>query len=204
MHTRLAKVKDIKSLAKIHFDAGSLQPDGFMYQLGLVFLTAYYKVLINEPKTVILLSEDENGVIHGFCSGTLDSREHLNSLKEHRIYLILASIPALVASPKLLIQMIKRYRFVGFKEDSIQYGVSYGARCEYWAWRPNSKNAEKSVELFSCWKGVMIKLGCRSIQGEVDLRNKYILKIHQMLGAKVISELHLTDGRKRVIIEYTA
>ena len=199
---RIAKLKDKSSLARLHLEAGRIQPDGFMHQLGFYFLKSYYDILLREKNSVVILAEDLDGVIHGFCSGTSSAEDHLIELKRNKIILITAAIPALLMSPKLMFKILSRYRFVAGEKNSIEYGVSAGARSEYWAWRPQSKNLEMSVKMFNQWKKIMFDLGCNSIKGEVDLKNKYILKLHRLLGAVVVAKLTLADGRERVIIEY--
>ena len=202
MKFRIAKKSDKKVLAYIHKECGEIQPDGFMYQLGLTFLTTYYGILINEKKSIILLAEDENGVIQGFCSGTLAAEEHLIALKRNKIKLSFSLIPALLKSPKLIKNLIDRDKYINATPESVKFGVSQGSRCEYWAWRPENKNLIMSMRLFQVWRNILFELGSESIKGEVDILNKYILKIHKILGAKIIKELNLPDGRNRVIIEY--
>jgi hypothetical protein len=148
------------------------------------------------------LVEEENRLIQGFCSGTLSAEEHLKALKKHKFQLALSLIPVLLKSPILFKHIFDRLKFIKSSEKSVRFGVSQGSRCEYWAWRPENKNLTMSIHLFSVWRNVVFELGYKSIKGEVDTLNKYILKIHKILGAKVIAELKLPDGRNRVIIEY--
>ena len=203
MKFRIAKKSDKKVLASIHMECGKIQPDGFMYQLGLPFLTTYYSILISETKSIIVLAEDENGVVQGFCSGTLAADEHLEELRRNKIKLAFSLIPALLKSPKLLKNLIARDKYINASAKSVKFGVSHGGRCEYWAWRPENKNLIMSMRLFQVWRNILFELGSESIKGEVDMLNKYILKIHKISGAKIIKELNLPDGRNRVIIEYT-
>ena len=202
MKLRIAKKSDIKQLAQIHLECGKIQPDGFMHRLGITFLRTYYGILINERRSVILLAEDKNGFIQGFCSGTLAAEEHLKNLKNHQLKLAFSLIPALLKSPKLLKSIIAREKYIKASDKSLKFGVSQGSRCEYWAWRPENKNLTMSIELFNVWRNIVFELGSESIKGEVDMLNKYILKIHKILGAKIIEELKLPGGRNRVIIEY--
>ena len=202
MNIRFAKQSDYKILARIHLECGKNQPDGFMHQLGIIFLKTYYSILLNERKSVIVLAEDKNGFVHGFSSGTLAAEEHLLVLKKNRIKLLISSIPALLLSPKLIFKLLARDRYVNGSENSIKFGVTMGSRCEYWAWRPEHKNLSMSIHLFNTWRKIIFDLGSNSIKGEVDLKNKYIFKMHKILGANVVGQLNLPDGRERVIIEY--
>jgi hypothetical protein len=203
MKIRLAKKADVVSLAKIHLICGKIQPDGFMHQLGLCFLNTYYGILVNEKSSVIVVAEDENGFLHGFCSGSLAAEEHLIELKRNKFKLAFSLIPALLKSPKIFGKLLARNRYIETAGQSTSFGISHGTRCEYWAWRPESKNLVMSILLYKTWLNILFELGSTSIKGEVDSLNKYVLKMHKILGASIIDELNLSDGRKRIIIEYT-
>lgn len=200
---RLAKKTDADSLAIIHLICGKIQPDGFMHQLGLSFLNTYYRILLDEKNSVIVVAEDENGLLHGFCSGSLAAEEHHVELKRNRLKLAFSLIPAILKSPKILKKILARNRFIETSGQSTSFGTSHGTRSEYWAWRPESKNLIMSILLYKTWLNIVFELGSTSIKGEVDSLNKYVLKMHKILGASIIDELNLSDGRKRIIIEYT-
>jgi hypothetical protein len=203
MKLRIANKSDIKSLAKTHLICGKIQPDGFMHQLGLGFLKTYYSILLNEKGSIIVIAEDEKGLIHGFCSGSLAAEKHLSELKRNKFILAFSLIPAILKSPKILKKLLARNRFINSAGHSTTFGISKGSRCEYWAWRPDKRNLVMSILMFETWINIVLELGSTSIKGEVDMLNKYVLRIHKILGARIIDELNLSDGRKRVIIEYT-
>ena len=201
MILRFAKSCDINSLAKLHMECGKRQPDGFMFKLGLPFLKRYYKLLINEKNSIIIIAEDENENLLGFTSGTMKAESHLNNLKRDRFRIGLCILPAIIKSPKILMNILDREKFVFLKDGSIQFAVTRGPRIEYWAWLNNEKS-NMSIPLLKTWLRVAFDLGAGSIKAEVDINSKNLLTIHKFLGAKVIEHLKLKDGRERVIIEY--
>jgi len=201
MILRFAKSSDINALAKLHLECGKHQPGGFMFKLGLPFLKIYYKLLINEKNSVIILAEDENSDLLGFTSGTMSAEAHLNNLKRNRFRIGVCILPAILKSPKLLTNILDREKFVFLKDRSIQFGVVSGSRIEYWAWR-HSDNNNMSIPLLKTWLKVVFDLGISSVKAEVDIDSKNLLTIHKFLGAKVVEHLNLNDGRTRVIIEY--
>ena len=201
MILRFAKPIDINTLAKLHMGCGLQQPGGFMYKLGLTFLKVYYKLLINEKNSIILVAHDENGNLLGFCSGTLSAEEHLNNLKRNRFRIGLSILPAIIKSPSILTNILDREKFVYLRDGSIQFGVTSGARIEYWAWRQDGKS-NMSIPLLKTWLKVVFNLGVSSVKAEVDIDRKNLLTIHKFLGAKVGEHLNLKDGRDRVVIEY--
>ena len=80
MRFRIAKKSDIKILSKLHFEAGKKQPDGYMYKLGLPFLKTYYKVLVNEKNSLVIVAENKDHIICGFCAGTFFAEEQAGYL----------------------------------------------------------------------------------------------------------------------------
>ncbi|HEY5536106.1 MAG TPA: hypothetical protein VIL99_14365 [Ignavibacteria bacterium] len=172
-----------------------------MFKLGLPFLKTYYKLLIKEKNSVILIADDENGNLLGFASGTMDAEAHLSNLKRNVLRIGFSILPVLIKSPKLLNILLDHEKFVFLKEGYIQYGATSGPRSEYWAWRHNDKS-NMSITLLKTWLKIMFTLGASSIKAEVDIDNKNLLVIYKFIGAKVVEHLNLKDGRKRVIIEY--
>lgn len=201
MILRFAKTTDINSLAKLHQECGEQQLGGFMFKLGLPFLRIYYKLLINEKNSIIMVAEDEKGNLLGYISGTTDAEAHLVNLKRNRFRIGLSILPAIIKSPKLMTHILDRGKFVYLKNGYIQFGVTSGPRIEYWAWLNNEKY-RGSILLLKCWLKVLFDLGISSVKAEVDINSKNLLTIHKFLGAKVIDHLKLNDGRRRVIIEY--
>ena len=59
-----------------------------------------------------------------------------------------------------------------------------------------------AINLLKFWLKSMFSFGVKSVKAEVDIANSDILKLHQKLGAQIIKEITLNDGRKRVHIEY--
>jgi len=201
MIQRLAKLSDVNSLAKLHLECSESQPTGFMFKLGLPFLRTYYKLLINEKESVIILADDENGNLLGFASGTMNAAAHLNNLKRNRFRIGLSIIPAIIKSPKVLSEILDHDKFVLSRDGYIQFGAMSGPRSEYWVWKHNDKS-NKSIPLLKTFLKVLFDLGATSVKAEVDIDNKNLLTIYKFLGAKVVEHLKLNDGRNRVIIEY--
>ncbi len=198
---RNAKVSDAKELAKIHIESGKNQPGGFMHQLGYYFMFKYYQLLIQERYSVIILAEDESNLVYGFCSGTLDATEHINNLRKNKISLFLASLPAILKRPSLFFELIKRKKHIDYSNGSIEYNTKTGVRNEYWGWRNNCDKSQ-SPELFKTWMNVVYSYGYNSFRGEVDSINTKIVLFHKFLGARILNEIELPDGRKRYFVEY--
>ena len=78
---RTAKLSDASVLSQIHYDCCKKQPGGFMFQFGKPAIFNYYKLLLQEKHSLILIAEDEEGNVVGFVSGTTNAAEHLKNLK---------------------------------------------------------------------------------------------------------------------------
>jgi len=201
---RIANKKDIKQIVEIHIQGSKNQPGGFMHQLGAGFLMKYYSIFLKEKHSLILVAENDDGALFGFCSGSLDVSEHLKQLKINKIYLFLSLIPALFKNPNLIREV--HNRFLHIKDDSInnnriRYNNKIGVRIEYWAWREGCNKA-KSADLFNTWLQIAYSFGYDCVFGEVDTVNKHVVLFHKLLGAKIINEIVLPDGRRRYFTEY--
>ena len=199
---RNAKLIDVSQIADIHIESSKNQPGGFMHQLGHLFLVNYYKILIQEKHSIVIVAEDESGLIFGFCSGTLKAEEHIYYLNKYRLLLFFTSIPSIIRNPKLLIEILKRKNHIENKNSTVEFNNKIGVRNEYWGWR-NNCDKSKSPELFKIWMDVVFSYGYNSFKGEVDSINKHIVLFHKFLGAKILKEVKLPDGRSRYFVEYS-
>ncbi len=201
MVTRFAKKNDASSLAKIHLTSSRKQPDGFMHKMGLVFLKKYYNIIIEDRSSVILCAIGAKEEIIGFVSGTIDNAIRRDILNKKRISILLSFIPALLKKPSLFKEVYSRYLSISRKKNDTEYIVLNGAREDYWGWK-ESENRNNSTELHLKWLNIMRILDVEKVKGEVDITNNFILKIHQIFGAKIVHEFVTPDHRKRVVIEY--
>lgn len=199
MKTRLAKLSDAPQLAEVHWTSSSNQPGGFMFKLGKPFLIEYFRIVLGEKNSVVICTEDVDGRIIGFVSGSLLAEERMVALKRGRIRLLLAAIPSLIRDFSLVKELYSRQQSGSADTDEGGYIVQSGAREDFWAWLPSTGGA---IELHLKWLSVMRLLGVEAIRGEVDLVNDFVVKIHRFLGARVVREFTTPDGKKRMVMEY--
>lgn len=204
MQYRLAKMSDIGNLAKLHYNVRKTYDIGFFAQTNISFLREYYRVLIKDRNEIILCAFDEiTNEMQGFCSGTLNVAEQRRFFSKQKINLLVSLLPSLILNPKLVFDVLKRYKSVNSKKNvEFQYTVLDGARSEYWVWDNNKKNAEDSVELLNRFYNIFYILGTQEIFFEVDDSNKKVYKFHKYNGAEMVTEFLLPDKRKRIIMKY--
>ena len=198
MNFRFAKNADAKEIATISITCAKHQKDGFMHLLGGYFMTQYYSAFIKEKHSVIIVAE-KNGVICGFHSGTTLSEEHQSSISKNKIQFAIAVIPKILLKPKLLNEILRRYK--SLKSDDNKYRVTKGPRAEYWAWLPSIKDPAGSIILRKTWSNIMYDLGCKSFKFEVDLSNSDVNRYAKAFSCDVLEINNLPDGRKRAIME---
>lgn len=198
---RLGKISDHIAIAQIHYHSGQFQNDGFMYRLGFDFLKRYYKVLLSEKQSFVLVAEDSSGCIHGFVSGTQNATSHLSAIRNDRVFLALTLLKSVVFSPSLLKEIIRRYKYVNRINDAESFGAIDGARLEYWIWDTDSAS-NLSVLLLKAWINIMKEMGVNQIHGEVDQSNVKSQKVHKLMGAIFYNTITLADGRDRIFYKY--
>ncbi len=201
MKYRLAELSDIDFLAQIHFKAGKIQVGGFMHKLGLPFLRTYYGIRLNDENSVIWVAEDESSSVCGFVSGTLDSQKTLLLLKKNRIKLGFSVLPILFKVPGMLSCLKARYDFVSLKSQSEPFGITCGPRLDYWGWDPSVKGGS-SLFLMKVWLDDVFSRNVYCVYGEVDRENGAVTSYVALLGARVLNEQKLKDGRNRIFIEF--
>jgi len=199
---RIAKKSDHKVLADIHMECGKAQIDAFMHKLGKNFLQTYYRILLEEKNSIVLIALDHNGYGVGFHSGTMKAEEHLQNMKRHKFVFGLSLLPVFIKNPKIIKEVLLRNGYLSSKSNSSSFGVNRGPRGEYWAWRPSAKDPENSLRLHKIWYNIIKEFGILSVKSEVDLSNKRVVKSIKLMGGIFLDEVTLPDGRKRAIVEY--
>lgn len=200
MKYRLAKPVDYKSIVELHYAIRETYSVGIFAQLGKLFLKKYYKIILNDRNSVIVCAEDDNGVMQGFSSATLDVESELTNIRRHKIGLGLAAVTSIICKPFLIRHLIDRYNII--KNNSNTKIISTkGARSEYWAWSATNPDSVSSVEMYFAHLNILKSLGVKEVFGEVDKVNKKILLFHRANGCEIIDQITLPDGRDRIIFK---
>ena len=99
---RLAKPSDAKQIAYVHLHIRDKYDQGFFAQVNYSFLKQYYKVMLNDPNEVIVCAEDENGLIVGFSSGSLDASKQMKSMRDNKFSFLWPLFTSAISNPKLI------------------------------------------------------------------------------------------------------
>jgi hypothetical protein len=169
-----------------------------MYKLGPAFLIQYYKILLNEKHSLVVIAEND-GRVCGFHSGTAKAEEHQQAILKNKFRLALALIPQILSHPKLSGEILRR--FAAMRTEDPPYRITEGPRGEYWAWLPSQKDPAGSLMVLEKWHSIMKASGVPGIKFEVDLCNNRVLGSIEYLKARVLKEIVLPDGRKRRFLE---
>ena len=199
MKYRIAKAVDSKYIVELHYNIRETYSIGVFSLLGKSFLKRYYKIILNDPNSVVVCAEDEFGVMQGFCSATLDVEAQMANIKKHKIELGFTTILSIIRKPSLLKLLFDRYKVISNKSKT-KIIVTKGARSEYWVWNALKPDSLSSVEMYFAQFNILKALGVKELFGEVDKVNKKILLFQQANGGKIIDQITLPDGRERVII----
>ena len=107
---RLAKPSDAKQIAYVHLHIRDKYDQGFFAQVNYSFLKQYYKVMLNDPNEVIVCAEDENGLIVGFSSGSLDASKQMKSMRDNKFSFLWPLFTSAISNPKLIKAAIDRFK----------------------------------------------------------------------------------------------
>ena len=71
---RLAKPSDAKEIAGVHWQVRDRYTQGIFLSLGKNFLSAYYRIILDDPWEVMVCAVNEDGRIIGFANTTMDAQ----------------------------------------------------------------------------------------------------------------------------------
>jgi len=198
---RLAKNTDYVRLADVHMACSVIQPGGFMFRLGLPFLRQYYRVMLQEKYSVILCAE-EDGKLLGFSSGSLDTAEHFQALKRHRLRFLISVLAVICRQPRIIKDILARMRSGSPDSEMGGYVTQTGPRGEFWCWLSDQRYGGGALVLNAKWLLVMKTLGAKEVRIEVDGRNPKVERMHRLVGARVVKNYVTPDGNPRIIMGY--
>jgi GNAT superfamily N-acetyltransferase len=90
---------DLRSVAQVHCVAFQ---GFFLDQMGLIFLRAYYKVVLRYQDSIALVAEDADGRIAGFAIGFVNPTGFYAFLKSEWLRLVAGAVIGLLRRPQLL------------------------------------------------------------------------------------------------------
>ena len=198
---RVAKPSDSKAIAALHFAARAKLAKGFFSQVSKLFLVHYYKVVLDDPNSVVVCAEESDGVICGFASGTLDVAKQFSNMGRHKFRFALALLPSIVMNPKIILEAFSRYLSTQGKGNEKYVSVA-GARTEFWVWDSSNKNSIWSGVLNNAHLHLLLILGVKSVHFEVDADNDAVVKYSKRNGAVLLDQFKLKDGRIRLLMQY--
>ncbi len=199
MQFRLGKKSDAKEIARLHYTTRSGHERGFFPQMRQSFLIQYYRIILDNPYSVVIVCEDDNQKLVGFCSASLKYESEIKSLKKHILQLGIAALPSFLMKPKMILETFKR--LISVKKD-VGYIVNQGPRGEYWVWDSQCKESLHSIIMNEKHLQILNVLGIKNLSFEVDVLNKNVYNFAKRNGAIFDQRITLEDGRERVIMHY--
>lgn len=198
---RLAKPSDAKQIAYVHLHIRDKYDQGFFAQVNYSFLKKYYRIVLNDPNEIIVCAENVNGKIVGFCSGSLDAKKQMKSLRDNKLLFVVPLFISALSKPSLIRYALDRFRFMKGKSKN-KYVSTEGARLEYWGWLPAHNSEDAPVRMQEILFLFMKTLGVTKLYFEVDSINKKVMRFHKYNGAQSIGNFCLPDGRERTEFFY--
>lgn len=197
---RIAKAKDAKRIAEIQKKIKEVNSLGIFCMMNKQFLKNYYRILIEDPSTIFLCAEDNDGKVVGYAFNSLDVKKENENMRKNKVKLILSAISSIFSNPKLLKELYLRYTSLNNDDDN--YLHKEGAHGGYWGWDPDYQDSSASLVLHELGLKFMNLFGVDKINFEVDTDNKNVFRFHKLNGAKVEKTFQLKDGRERNFMYY--
>ena len=150
---------------------------------------------------VLCADAGKDGIV-GFISASLDAREQLEALSKRRFNLLLAALPSLIRHPNLFGEVSSREKSLRSTDLGGGFITGSGARLAYWGWSPNYPSKGQSMRLLQSALKILRDLGVGVIRLEIDRTNRKVEMAHRLLGARVVKEFKMKDGRVRIVMEH--
>jgi hypothetical protein len=199
---RVARMADAGGLADLHFYLLSMIPGGILKALGRPFRREYYRIMLAEPRSLILCLESGEGNMVGLATGSLDAAEHAARLTNRRLRLAWAALPAVARKPSLIRSLLAKQNT---RENALSdngYVVSRGPRLEFWGVTKEGRAGGRSLLLLQTWLSMAKLLGAESVRFEVNDSESEVATIHRRLGAREEKRFITPDGIPRIIMKY--
>jgi hypothetical protein len=171
-----------------------------MHRLGRRFFVAFYRVLLRERTTVILVADAGADGLVGLVSATLESKRQLAAIRRGRLMLLLATLPALIRTPSLLREVLVRERSLsGARREVRRLLWSADRLLGLVAGIPFPRALHLAHQGGPAAPGAP---GCeqgeprdRSLEQKVEVTPRF-------LGARAVKVLTTRDGKERTLLEY--
>ncbi len=201
IHFRRASVADIDPIARLHHRCSRLQPGAFMHRLGVPFFHTYYHLLLNDPNTVVILAETEQGNLLGLVAGCRHADLERTLLRGHRVRLLASCLGHILMTPSLILDLYARMRLIGSPPPG-DLGGQCEPRISFWCWDPDSTASRQSTRLLQRFLEHMKTDGAGVVRFEVDRINRKVEITHRLMGARTVHTTQMPDGRERLVMEH--
>lgn len=119
MEIRDLKISDVPKIAEVHEKSFK---EFFLTSLGRNFLKVYYSSCINNDKTIAIGLFDNEGNLHGFATGTIQSLGYHKTLLLQNTFLFFKSLLFVsLRRPKVIFRLAKNINKKSNKIDDKQY-----------------------------------------------------------------------------------
>jgi hypothetical protein len=199
LQIRNAEVGDASALASLHLACSAGMPDRLENQLGLGYLTMYYRIFLSEPQSVILCTGIKEQQLSGMISGVTLYSDHLHYMNIKRWQLMVPVIPILLLRPSIIRKLLnlRQQPWIAGLDDT----SASAARVTFWCWRPHARPGGGGIVLLQAWLAEARFRGASQVYLDVDERNSKAIAIHRYLGARIQVQ-EFPDGTRQNLVLY--
>lgn len=188
--TELQDKTAVKDIAKLHMSAF---PTFFLTQLGSGFLELLYEGFIEDPRSGILVSTDETGLIQGFLAYSTDYSGFFKHLvKKHLLAFAWYAALAALRHPSFSLRLLRAFE----KSDEVARPEAY-VELSSIAVRPNCESRGVGRSLITHLIGMVDFETYEYISLETDAENNDdVNRFYQNNGFKLERTYSTKEGRK--------
>lgn len=189
---RQAEATDIHSIVRMH---GRAFPGFFMTALGPSWLRAYYMMVREYPKGVLLVGESAGQEV-GFVAGFIDPSDFYSRLRARRLRLAFACAVGVLRSPYLVLRLLRTAGQLEGRSDTSTMRSAGVAELSSVAIDPRWRGRGYGRELIGAFVQTARVRGALEVRLTTDARdNDQVNGIYSSAGFRLTRCFEKTKGR---------
>lgn len=189
MIIRAATNRDLLGVVETHLAAF---PGFYLTDMGRQFLTKYYALVLDTPKGILWVAEEDARII-GFVSGFYEPARFYSDLKRRKFGFLGAALPALARKPWRVVRLVANFRRTRLMSREDRPGI---AELSSIGVHPETRRRSVGRELVAAFNGAARKIGATAVSLTTDtFQNDQVNEFYKKFGFRLIKRFEAQPGR---------